>query len=214
MNIEELNNKHSEYKANIESWEFYKAAYDGTKALLDYGVVKKLAEEKAAAYAERIKTIFGFNLSERLISLIISYLFTKPAVYGFSVLDSDALFAMFRVNANKQGDSFEIYMQEQLEQSKIYGHVGILVNKQKVDGATVSTIENDRASKAYPYLTSFTPPSIYDWKYELINGEKILTYLVLFDAMGRWNVWYQESWEIWATDNDGSDPYFFSTTIK
>lgn len=212
MNLQELNHKHDEYKENIEAWTFYKAAYDGTKALLDYGVAKKLAEEKAYEYQERLKTMFGFNLSERLVGLIVSYLFTKPAIYEFTALDSDALFAVFRVNANKQGDSFEIYMQEQLTQSKIYGHTGILVNKQKNDGIT--NIESDVSGNVYPYLTSFTPPSIYDWEYELINGEKILTYLVLFDAIGRWNVWYEDRWDIWVIDDDNSAPYLFDSGLN
>lgn len=209
MNLEELNNKHDEYTANIESWTFFKAAYDGTKALLDYGVVKKLSEEKATEYSERLKTIFGFNLSERLIGLIVNYLFTKPTDYEFTALDTDELFSMFRKNANKQGDSFEIYMQDQVAVSKIYGHTGILVNKVKIDSSR--TIEADKNDKLYPYLTSFSPPSIYDWKYELINGEKILTYLVLFDELERWNVWYQDSWEIWEVKEGEKEPVLFDS---
>jgi len=110
MNRKELESKHADYLAHNESWKFYKAAYEGTKALLDYGVVKRLTDESNEDYAARLKTIFGFNLSERLINLIIGYLFSKPTDYDFESLKNDKLFNMFIKNCDKQGNNFEDYM--------------------------------------------------------------------------------------------------------
>jgi len=200
MNRKELESKHPDYLIHSESWKFYRAAYEGTKALLDYGVVKRLTDESNEDYAARLKTIFGFNLSERLIDLVIGYLFSKPTYYDFESLKNDKLFNMFIKNCDKQGNNFEDYMQNQMLISKVYGYVGLLINKAKIDEQR--TIEMDALEKIYPYITSFSPLSIYDWTYELINGAKSLTYLKLFDDTGCFNLWWPDRWEIWATDDD------------
>ena len=88
MTNEELEKKHSDYIANIELWKLTQAAYDGTAALLDLGVVaKKMVgidkEEGKDDYKKRLKTIFGYSLSTPLIDLFISYLFSKPVSYNF-----------------------------------------------------------------------------------------------------------------------------------
>lgn len=201
MTNEELQQKHADYKANIDSWLLYRAAYEGTKAMLDYGVVKQLTGENSTDYAARLKTIFGFNLSERLIGIIISYLFAKPTNSDYSALIDNKLFQMFRSNANKQGDQFETYMQEQVLLSKIYGHVGIFINKPMIEG--IRTVDTDVTDNVYPYLTCYTPLSIYDWEYDLVNGERVLSYLKLLDEKERFNLWWPDRWEIWAKNEKG-----------
>ena len=212
MEQSELDVKHSEYSANIDAWRMYEAAYAGTQSLLDLGIIKRLkgfldsdgnaVDEPTDLYKERLATAFGFALSERLIDVVMGYVFAKPTDYDFDKLKDDKIFSMFVANADKNGEKFEIVGQNYLLNSKIYGHTGALMTKGVTEGAR--TVATDVADGLYPYVTEFTPPSIYNWEYELVNGVKELIMLNLFDSAGRHNIWYKDTWEIW-TKNEGGD---------
>lgn len=201
MNKQELEFKHAEYDLNIDQWKFYKAAYAGTAEMLAHGVVKQLTDEGNDAYKKRLSTVFGFGLSEQLISLSISYIFSKPTTYDFEGLKDDKLFQLYIKNADKQGENFELDGQDRLLQSKIYGHVGCLVNKSVITAGETRTVAKDVSDNIYAYNTTFLPQSIWDWKYDLVNGSKVLTYLKLYDEIGRINIWTLDVWQIWIQDD-------------
>ena len=207
MTNEELEKKHSDYIANIELWKLTQAAYDGTAALLELGVVaKKMVgidkEEGKDDYKKRLKTIFGYSLSTRLIDIFISYLFSKPVSYNFQdikKLADNELFSMFLTDCDKLGTPFNIYSQDRSLDAMIYGHVGVMSNMAKSEEGR--TDKQDIEDERYSYLTTFLPQSIWDWEYDLENGTMKLSYLKLYDSLGRINIWWADKWEIWKKDD-------------
>lgn len=214
MEISELNDKHDEYTINIDEWNLYEAAYKGTKALIDFGIIERLkgfvnaegnpVDEPNELYKIRLKNIYGFALSERLIDVVLGYVNEKDTEYNFDTLESDKIFQLFLADSNKNGDDFEVTGEKHLLNSMIYGHTGIITTKGKVEGNR--TTDTDYRDNLYPYITEFTPQSIHDWAYENINGTRELAMLKIYDADDRYNVWYKDSWEIFAIP-DGAKEY-------
>ena len=78
MDIDELKQTHDDYKNNVNSWLLYKAAYSGTRALIQSGfVLKKHDRESETNHTRRKEKAYGYNFTKRLIGLVNSLLSQK-----------------------------------------------------------------------------------------------------------------------------------------
>ena len=102
-------------------------------------------------------------------------------------------------DCDKLGTPFNIYAQDRSLDAMIYGHVGIMSNMAKSEEGR--TDKQDIEDERYSYLTTFLPQSIWDWEYDLENGTMKLSYLKLYDSLGRINIWWADKWEIWKKDD-------------
>ena len=200
MDTKELKSTHSEYDKNVNEWEKFKAAYSGTKALIDYGVLKQNTREEDRAYKYRKESAYGFNYSARIINIINSYIFQKPGSNDYGALANDALFKMFLDNADINGVSFSNVVNDLQRWASIYGHIGILIDKPIIEGRR--TVSQDLQDGIYPFITSYTPLNILDWTYDRINGRSVLSYIKLLDDDGNYRLWWRDSWEVWELVKD------------
>jgi hypothetical protein len=200
MNIDELKATHESYSANLSEWKKFKAAYSGTKALIDYGALSRNTRESDASYRDRKENAYGFNYTARIINIINSYIFQKPSGNDYGVLADDPFFQLFLDNADLQGKSFNHVINDLQRWCSVYGHIGLLIDKAIIDGTR--TVSQDLSEKVYPFVTSYTPLNILDWANERINGRSVLSYIKLLDDDGNYRLWWADKWEVWVIIED------------
>lgn len=195
MDIEELQSTHEEYNKNRDEWLRFKAAYEGTKSLIDWGALKQNNRESQESYGERKRNAYSFNYTSRIVSIINSYIFQKPSGNNYGKLGEDEFFQMFLQNADLQGKDFGLVINDNQKWASVYGHIGLLVDKPQENGN--ENRAQDLDDNIYPFITSFNPLGILDWETKNVNGRSVLSYLKLLDDDGTYRIWTRDSWKLW-----------------
>ena len=213
MEAKELKAVHAFHEKFSGEWGFLMAAYEGVRALIDWGVLKKHERESEENYKARVEETFGFGYSRSIVDLFNYYLFKKPAQRELGDLGKDETWAAFVDDADLYGTDLDTFLLEQQKDASIYGHMGILVDKPTI---TAQTRQEEKEQGVYPYLAAYPPQSILDWKYEhLESGRPFLSYLKLQDEDGRYRIWTVDKWEVWEipVDDKGKegDPVLISS---
>jgi hypothetical protein len=212
MNLSELEATHYEYKKNLSEWLKYKAAYAGTNDLVEYGALPRNTRESEKSWIARKENAYGFNYTARIVELLNAYIFQKPSNNDYGELGSDDFFQLFLDDSDLCGHSFERTINDLQLWASVFGHVGILIDKPQIDGAdAVRTIAQDKADNTYPFITSFTPLNILDWKSGRVNGRPVLSYLKLRDDDNNYRVWTRKSFEVWGIDGKTKTPILLSS---
>lgn len=207
MDIDELKQTHDDYKNNVNSWLLYKAAFSGTRALIQSGfVLKKHDRESATNHTRRKEKAYGYNFTKRLIGLINSLLSQKKSVSNYGKLGNDDLFKLFIKNCDYEGSDFERWLINQQLSSFIFGHVGVLIDKPKIENDHIveRTIADNVGQEIYPYLSQYSALNILDWKTNRENGRLVLTYLKLLDDDGNYRLYWQDRWQVWQIEDDNA----------
>ncbi len=195
MNLAELDKKHPLYMQYIDHWLFRLAAYDGTDALLDYGVLTQNERESDKNYEDRLAEAIGFEYTPAVVELFACYLFEKPAARELGALGADDLWQMFLEDCNLDGDNLDVFLAEQQAYASVFGHVGLLIDKAGLD---VQTREEEIAAGLHPYVQAYHPPCILDWHWGRDEyGRPVLEHLKLRDEDGRYRLWWLDKWEVW-----------------
>lgn len=200
MKNEELRKTNELYNAAIEGWKMRIAAYEGIDALLEWGALIKNERESDENYKARLAEAVGFEYTQAIVELFACYLFEKPARRETDPLDSDPLWQLFLDDCDMTGTGLDTFIAEQQRYASVYGHMGILVDKARMQ---VKSRKEELQSKLYPYLTAFHPQNILDWKWDRDDsGRPYLSYLKLLNDDGEYRIWTRESWEVWIIEQD------------
>lgn len=202
MTIETLKAVHENYHTFVEEWNFLQAAYDGIKALIRIGAIKRHERESYQNYLRRIEQSYGFGYSKSIVDLLNFHLFKKPSQTILpEVLTKNKQWEQFVKDCNLAEDPLEDFLLEQSRYAGIQGHVGILVDKAS---GVYQTVADEIKAGVYPYLSAYKPPAILDWKIERDKANRpFLAYLKLLDEDGRYRIWTREKWEIWEIASEG-----------
>lgn len=212
MTREELKAVHPEYRANLPQWLLLMAAYKGITAIVKGGYIPQHEREPEIAYQRRIKDLYSFAYSKSVCNIFTHHLLNKPpAGRSLQKLDNDPFWGMFFKDANLYGDSFDTTIQSVCLNASILGQMGILVDKSP---AKFKTVEEQKAAKVYPYLATYFPLAILDWKYERDSFHRpYLSYLKLLDDDGRYRVWKVDEWAVFEVKDDDGRPESPDTSL-
>lgn len=201
--LQETNALYDEY---IDEWGFLLAAYEGTKALVDWGAIERHERESTDNYNRRKKEAYGPGYSRSVIDLFNFYQFKSPVKRQLDSTGESDEWNDFEQDADREGNSIDDFMMDASKYADILGHVGIMVNMPE---GNFQTEAQRKEAKARPYCAMYFPQSILDWKYERTNtGARQLTYLKLLDCDGYYHLWYLDHWEKWEivqADNKNKD---------
>jgi len=201
VTTEVLKSANELYVLNSPEWRLLISAYEGVRELLRQGYLIRHERESWANYQRRLQQAYNFNYSSSVVDIFNFYLFKKPVKRDLSGLEKDNTWRTFERNADLMNDSLDEFLMEQGKYASIYGFVGILVDKADI---TFKTKEEELNAGVYPYVSSYHPPSILDWKFERdINGVPNLTYLKLLDDDDRVRIWTLDKWEVWKLPEKG-----------
>jgi hypothetical protein len=125
---------------------------------------------------------------------------------------------MFEEDCDLFGKDYDAFLRDQIKSAAIEGHVGILVDKPNIQGTTyeseegvdvldqedvtddvtVETRADEVENRVYPYVASYRPQSILDWKWERDRFNRPqLVFLKLYEDDGTYRLWWRDRWEVW-----------------
>lgn len=197
--VRDLRATHPLYSANWAEWSFLTASYEGTKQLVELGVVKQHEREDTSTYVRRMSELHGFNFSKVVVDLVNFFLFKRePKRTIPEAIAEDPSWKMFLNDCNRYGDSFADYMADQGRWAAVMGYTGFLVDKPPY--AAQNRAEEVKRG-IYPYVSGYNPLAILDWTFERDEtGKPVLTYLKLKDDTeddDTYRLWWQDRWEVW-----------------
>ncbi len=185
-------------------WELFLAAFEGTRALLELGMLKRHPRESEANHRRRMEEAIGFNYSRSVVEIFLQYLFEQPGLRELGELGGDAQFQAFMQDVDYGGTDYDQFWYECQQYASVMGHVGVLVAKPDSGAMTVA---EERREGIYPYLTRYLPPAILDWRYRRNrHGRPELALVKVMDDDGTIRAWTPEAWEVWEPTRRGRYP--------
>lgn len=150
---------HDLYAEFHEQWELLLDAMDGCGGFLTGGYLWKFPREKKDKFEERQAQARYHNYVESLVEIYVRHLFGRGVTRD---TNSDALKA-FWLDVDGHGTALTDYLKTQTALALATGHIGILMDKPPVLPPGPSKAD-EQAAKSLPFLTSFTPVAILDWR--------------------------------------------------
>ena len=196
LTVSDLQETHPTYEDNKLEWKFLQAAYDGAKALVEYGIITQHERESTDNYNRRVAEAYGLSYSRSIVELFNFYLFKEPVKRQLGdKLANDELWELFMKDCNFDADDFDEFLLQCGRQSSIPGHCGIFVDR---PARKVGTREEELDKKIYPYVALYKPLAILDWEYKRDEFNRPqLVYLKLKDDDDLYRKWWRDRWEIW-----------------
>ena len=205
LNREEIKAVHADYRQNLALWKIYMAAFEGIEAIVKGGYIQQHEREPQAAYERRIADLYSFGYSKSVCGIFTYHLMSKPPQgRKLQALENDDFWQMFFKDANLYGDGYDPTMANIALNASIQGHMGILVDKSPTQ---FKTLKEQKDAKVYPYIATYHPPAILDWKFAKDeNHRPYLAYLKLLDEDGRYRIWTDQEWAIFELVDDQGRP--------
>jgi len=175
--------KHKEYTANLDVWEKCEIAVAGERAVKKAGIaiLPLLSDQDSQEYDAYKMRASYYNASGRTLGGLVGIVFRKPPeVIGFPESRKG-----FLDRVGKENISFESFARETFSDILSKGRQGVLLDNKET------------TSDVAPYLVSYGPKSIINWKSEEVEGEWKLSMVVLTEI---------------AEEPDSADP--FTTVVK
>lgn len=194
--VGDLRSVNRRYSLNINEWLLLMAAYEGIRSMIDLGIFHKHERESNENYMRRLRELYGFDYSRSIVDLFTHYLFKKEGKKNIpETLSNNKDWEGFLEDVNFFGDAFNAFMSEQARYASVYGHVGIMVNMPQGDPATEQEAQE---KEMRPYLSSYHPPAILDWRHiKDASGKPKLEYLKVRDDDGHYHMWWRNKWQVW-----------------
>jgi len=195
MEKEELLSTCDGYDRRKDDWEFYAAAYGGTKKLVEWGVLRQF-EDDIENFNNRKKAAFGFNYSKRIVNTLNDFLREIPFEEDFGAVSDDDLWRYFEEDCDLLGTNWENFWGRKRKWTSVFGHCGILVDKAS---GTFDTKRDEVELGIYPYLAYYSPLHILDWRFErdAVTNRPVLHYLKLYEDIGTVRILTRANWEVW-----------------
>ena len=181
MNSESNKNSpayHNEAHDQMERrWDIIDAVSGGTLELRDGGA-KWLPLEPAEDqrdYAIRLRRAIFFNAFERTLHGLVGLVFRKDPELADD--NPDRLKELWE-NIDNAGTHGAVFAKEAFTLACKYGHSLIYVDMPPAlpEGATLA---DERAANRRPYWVMYEPDQIVNWRVESVNGQSMITLLVL-----------------------------------
>lgn len=207
----QLHAKHKDYNKNKKLWDLYMAVYKGIEAIVDGGYIKQHSREDDKDYTRRIENLYSYAYSKSVVGIYVYHLMSQPPM-GRKIKDieDDEIFDMFWRDTDLYGNDYDKVMGNLARFASIQGHMGILVDNPSYQAKTKA----EQISKGiHPYLASYHPGSILDWRIER-NPETHkpeLVFLKLYEGDNRVRIFWRDAWAVFE-DESISDPKKQSAT--
>lgn len=204
MDTPDLSSVSEVYENNLSEWQYLNAAYNGSKALVDYGVIAQHERESTNNYNNRKENAFGFSYSRAIVNLFAYYLFSKPIDRNLGQLAEDPQWKMFVKDCDLEGTDYIQFFRTIMPRVISAGQYGVLIDKSAVVYPSRSA---EADAGVYPYIAAYSSENILDWKYLRDKDNRpYLAYLKLKDDDGYYHLWWPDKWEVWREFENEDEP--------
>lgn len=206
---------HPDYDSNIGKWSKFSDLYEGDDV---YKYIYQHPRETDEVFTQRVARAAYYNYCAGVVDLFVAYMFASDISRDLSTegksskLLEDEFQEIYR-NADMQGTSYEEFMHQVATQAQVYGHVGVLVDAQRVGEEVIS--ERDRKnSNARPFLNLVSPTQILDWSRDRFgNFNWVKIEVPVEDVRAGFQagvntserqflVWDRNGWELWSVTQE------------
>lgn len=182
-----------EQRCLLEPWQMVDALWGGTRTMRQPGNSKKylptFAKEDPVDYTARLNSAVLTNLYRLTVKRSVGRIFRVPVAPNDDV---PSALALLLESVDNAGTDLTSFAREVTESAINYGLTHVLVDWTVADPvAAVTAAETpvtaplaaeatqaaERAAGARPYAVQINPTRIVGWKWQLVNGEPVLTQL-------------------------------------
>jgi len=169
------------YQRYQSRWQFLMDSYQGGDSYRNGGYLQRYTLESDREYTLRLNNVPLDNQCRGLISLYVSFLFRQEPSRDFAPLEDNQIINNILEDADLDGRSMNAFMKDVATWSSVFGHVWVCVAKPNV-GAT--SLAEELALNARPYLSLYTPLAVLDWQWEQQpNGGYALSYIKVLEEI-------------------------------
>lgn len=215
---EALLSEHPDYRANLAKWTKYADLYEGDDV---YKYIYQHPRETDEVFQQRVARASYYNYCAGVVDLFVAYMFASDISRDLSTesktskLLEEEFKDIYR-NADMQGTSYEAFMHQVATGAQVYGHIGVLVDAQRV-GETVISERDRKQEGARPFLNLVSPTQILDWSKDRFgNFNWVKIELPVEDKRASFQqgvavnerhflIWDREGWELWAVVQESND---------
>lgn len=207
--------EHSDFLANIEKWNKFTDCYEAKDI---YKYVFKHTRESDDIWQKRVKRGYYFNYVASVVDLFVAYLFHSPIERKFGELTDSEDLQSIKSNADKHGNTFDLFIQMVSVFAQIHGHCGILVDMPRTPTDGIQSEEERKKLNFRPYFTLLQASQFKDWeldeydqfewvKLEIKRPEDRSWREASSRGLRNFLIWTKTSWEEWqVTENQQEDP--------
>ncbi len=201
----QLNHRYKNYKYNKKLWDLYMAAYKGVNEIIRGGYIKQHSRELDIDYQNRMEHLYSFDYSKSVVGIYVYHLMSQPPLgRTLKAIQDDEIFNMFWNDADLEGNDFDSVMGQLSLYASIQGHMGVLIDNPAYQAKTKA---EQIVKGIHPYLASYNPSAILDFKYER-NPETHrpeLVFLKLHEGDNKVRIFWKDAWALFE-DESISDP--------
>lgn len=190
--------------SRFDDYEFFRRSYEGGSAYRDGDYLIQHAREKDEDYKNRKEQSSFVNFCGDVVDIYNSHLFKEEPKREFK--SKSVMLDSFLEDADLEGRTWSTVMRELSKMAGYYGVMGAIIDKPQGNGEKSKGEEQTKGIR--PYIAPYSPLSIWDWKYERIDGIMTLTYLLLEEDTDGGDPqvmeWTREDWKLWEKTGDES----------
>jgi len=158
MNKEQLLATDSYYDSHIDTWQYLQAAYDGAKALVEYGILEGFKEPEQY---KKNGAVYGYEYTSRINKILTGFIANSKFINDYGKLSDDEMFQNFMQDCDLYGTDFNLWFNERREVVSYMGHIGIVVDM-PVEPTGEGNLQAQKDLGIYPYLSSYDPVNILE----------------------------------------------------
>ena len=155
-------------------WKLAVAAYNGSGGFSDGSLIEKYPRESDEKYGTRQKVAYYNNMFRQKIARYVGYLFRERPTRA----TSNKLIKLIFDDADKRGNSIDVFMSSFAAQAKVRGSMLVLVDMPKDIPATLA---DQVSSRAVPYLVPIEPERVTKYKTDAFGKFEFVQYKDIID---------------------------------
>lgn len=194
------------------AWDLMEDVCDGTVAIRRAGRTYLPMEpaEDIKEYEQRLRRALFFNATDRTLNALVGMVFRKEPRLSNDVPEPIA--ALWE-NIDNAGTHGAVFAKESFASTLKYGH-GLIYVDMPPPLPAGATLADERRANLRPYWVFYEADQIVNWRYEMIDGQTVLTLLVLeeettepdglygADKICRYRVLRPGSWQLYREFKD------------
>lgn len=173
---------HEAYKRMKPRWEMCRALMIGTDAIREGAetYLPRMEEESDASYEFRRTLVALHNGFQRTVLASVGFILEEPPELG---ADMPKVLADFAENVDRAGTHLNVFTRRLSQAGVTDGFAGILVEHTKVKDPQKVSADDEKRLGIGPYWLLYKVDDVYKPVYEMVNGVRTLTLLILREVV-------------------------------
>lgn len=160
--------QHTDFVKNAAKWQRCRDVHSGSDAIKAQGetYLAKLDSQDATEYQAYLDRALFYNATSRTVEGLLGMIFRKELAVEVPGIIEDRIY-----DITGTGVPLDLFAKSATREVLIVGRYGIMVD-----------MPEEPSTDAKPYLTGYKAEQIVNWRVGLVNGDRVLTRVVLSET--------------------------------